>query len=243
MRPCVEAGLLEHRLDDLLDHAFADRAVGQLPVAVPLGVLGGDHDRPHRHRPVALVLHRHLRLAVRAGASRSGRARRVPFRTAASRSAIRCASMIGSGIRSRVSFGGVAEHHALVARALRLLGVRVHAHRDVGRLPVDRGEHRAGAAVHAEGGVGVADALHRLAHEVGNVDVGLGGDLAGDDRHARGDQGLAGHPARRIPRQDGVEHRVGDLVGHLVGMAFGDRFGGEDVTLGCGHRLRVRGWR
>ena len=78
--------------------------------------------------------------------------------------------------------------------------------------------------------------LDGLAHEVGNVDVGLGGDLARDDRHAGRHQRLTRHAARRIPREDGVEDGVGDLVGDLVGVAFGDRLGREDVTLGCGHR-------
>jgi hypothetical protein len=31
----------------------------------------------------------------------------------------------------------------------------------------------------------------------------------------------------RILRQDGVEDGIGNLVGHLVRVAFGDRFGGE----------------
>ena len=66
---------------------------------------------------------------------------------AARRSASRWASVIGSGISSRRLVGGVAEHQALVARALEVVGRRrrgralleglVHALRDVRALLVD----------------------------------------------------------------------------------------------------------
>ena len=84
----------------------------------------------------------------------------------------------------------------------------------------------------------VADPAHRAAHQGRQVDPGGGGHLAGDDRHAGGDERLAGDPAGRVVREDLVEDRIGDLVGHLVGMAFGDGFGSEDVALE-GHRAVV----
>ena len=133
--------------------------------------------------------------------------------------------------------GGVSEHHALVARALLLVALGIDAHGDVGRLPVDRGQHGAGPPIEAVGGVGVPDRLDGLANQVGNVHVGIGRDLAGDDRHAGGDQCFTGHPGGRIAGEDGVEDRVGDLIGDLVRVAFGDRLGGEDVTPGRGHVL------
>ena len=71
---------------------------------------------------------------------------------------------------------------------------------------------------------------HRLAHQLGDVDVGRGGDLAGHQHQTGGQQGLARHPALRVVGQQGVEHRVGDLVGHLVGMALGHRLRGEGVS-------------
>ncbi len=55
-----------------------------------------------------------------------------------------CASEIGVGINSGVSFGRIAEHHALVARA-----ARIHTHGDVARLPVDRRDHRTRIRVEA----------------------------------------------------------------------------------------------
>ena len=58
--------------------------------------------------------------------------------------------------------------------------------------------------------------------------------LAGQDDAVGGDQGLAGHPGVGIGAQEGVDHRVGDPVGHLVRMALGDGFAGEQI--GRAHR-------
>ena len=88
-----------------------------------------------------------------------------------------------------------------------------------------------------------------------HVDVCLRADLARHDDHARGGHGLAGaahlRGVGRLARrghvallgklgfllQDGVEHGVGDLVAHLVGMTLGDGFGREQVRIvRVGHR-------
>ena len=45
------------------------------------------------------------------------------------------------------------------------------------------------------------------------------------------DQRLAGDARALVLREHGVEHRVGDLVGDLVRMSFGDGLGGEQVTV------------
>src|SRR4029077_12909465 len=42
--------------------------------------------------------------------------------------------------------------------------------------------------------------------------------------------------AGRILREDRIQDGVGDLIGHLVGMPFGDRFAAEGKCL-LGHRL------
>ena len=111
-----------------------------------------DLDRPLAAVLVDLVADGHLALP-------SGRryGSTSALRTSASRWQILCASMIGSGISSAVSFARVAEHHPLVAGAdavervvvgrvvLRLVGV-VDALRDVGRLLVERDDDAAGVA-------------------------------------------------------------------------------------------------
>jgi hypothetical protein len=107
----------------------------------------------------------------------------------------------------------------------------VHAHGDVGRLLVDGRQHGAGVAIEAVVGAGVADLADGLADQARDVHVGLGGDLAGQQGHAGGDQGLAGHASSGILGHDRVDHGVGDLIGDLVGVALGHRFAGEQETL------------
>src|SRR5207302_1890997 len=99
--------------------------------------------------------------------------------------------------------------------------------RDVARLAVDGGEGGAGLGIEPEARVRVADGADGAPHDVGDVDVGGGGDFSRHDRHARGDEGLAGDARRRVLANDGVEHSVGDLVGDLIGMAFRHRLGRE----------------
>ena len=55
-----------------------------------------------------------------------------------------------------------------------------------------------------------------------------------DDETGR-DQRLARDPRVRVVRENRVEDGVGDLVGDLVRMAFGDRLGGERERAGCRH--------
>ena len=84
-------------------------------------------------------------------------------------------------------------------------------------------------------GIDVADLADGLADQV--VDgvagqVGLGGDLAGDDGQVGGDQRFAGDPAGRVGLQAVIEDGVADLVGHLVGMAHRHGFAGKQVSVG-----------
>ena len=121
---------------------------------------------------------------------------------------------------------GVAEHQALVAGALVEVEAFafVHALRDVRRLGVDGGEDGTGFVIEADVAVGVADAAHGFLGNFTVIDVGLGGDFAGDDHEASGNQRLARDTSGRVDGQDGVEHGVGNLVGDLVGMAFANGF-------------------
>ena len=162
------------------------------------------------------------------------------LRTAVSCSARRCAMVIGSGISSGVSSqakpnirpwspapwrsSGSTEPPARVSSA------RVDALRDVGRLRVEGDLHGAGLAVEALDRGVVADLEHAVAGDAGDVDVRLGGDLATDEHHARGDEGLAGDPALRVVGQQRVEDAVADLVGDLVRVSLGDGLGREEAA-------------
>ena len=83
------------------------------------------------------------------------------------------------------------------------------------------------------GRIVVADRPHPLAHQPFVLDMRPRADLARQHHHSGLDQGLAGDPAVGVLLQRGVEHRVGDLVGHLVRMARGDGFRGEDLGAGA----------
>jgi len=98
---------------------------------------------------------------------------------------------------------GKTEHHALVAGA-----ARVHAHRNVGRLRLDQVVHAAGVGIEPIGGVVVADVVDGAARDALNVHVGLGGDFAGHNASAGGDQHFARHAAGGIVRQDRVQNGV-----------------------------------
>ncbi len=210
----------QHRLDDQLDHRLADLLLRHVRV-----VLGGHHHGVDRHRLAVDVLDRELALGVRA---QPGQAAVLAHLGLALHDAV---GVVDRQRHQAVGLvGGVAEHQALVAGALveRVVVGVVHALGDVGRLAVDRRQHRAALVVEADVGVVVADAADDFLRDLAVVGVGGGGDLARDHHQAGGHQGLAGHARLGVLGEDGVEHAVGDLVGDLVGMAFGDGFGGEE---------------
>jgi hypothetical protein len=61
-----------------------------------------------------------------------------------------------------------------------------------------------------------------------DVDVGLRRDLTGDDDEAGRHEHLTCNLPAGVAAHHLVEDSVRDLVGHLVGVAFRDRLGGEE---------------
>ena len=106
---------------------------------------------------------------------------------------------------------------------------------DVGRLLAGVADDAARVAVDAVLDVGVADFQQGLAGDGVKVQVGAGGDFAGDHDEVLAGDGLAGDAAHGVNAEGGVQHGVGNLVANLVGVPFGDRLGGEQV-LGRGHK-------
>ena len=193
-------------MQDVLDHVRLDRVSPSHAVAraasrrPPL-----DLDRPLAAVLVVLVAHGDLRLAVG-----------PQLRQLAGLAHLRepLADLVREHDRQRHQLrrlvGRVAEHHPLVAGADRSSGSsssgsccslvrRVDALRDVGRLLVDRDHHAARLRVEAQLRA-CSRSRDRLAHDLADVDVRLGRDLAGDDDEARRDQRLAGDAAARGPR-------------------------------------------
>jgi len=120
---------------------------------------------------------------------------------------------------------GVAKHEPLVAGA-----ACVHAHRDIGRLRLDRVQDAARLGVESVGGVGVADAGDHPACHLRNVHIGRRRDLAGHHYCSGRNQNLTGDSAGRILGQHSVEHAVRYLVGDLVRMSLGNRLRGEYLS-------------
>ena len=121
----------------------------------------------------------------------------------------------------------VAEHHPLVAGAEVLVSIRVDTHRDVRRLLLHDADHRARGGVKAPERVGVTDLAHRAAHDRRKLQRGGGRDLARQGDQPGLEQRLAGHAARGILLEHGVQDGIGNLVGHLVRMALGYGLGRE----------------
>ncbi len=134
----------------------------------------------------------------------------------------------------------IAEHHTLVAGAgiqivphLAFLGLEglVHAHGNVGRLLVKGYHDRAGIAVKAGLRIVVADFVHGLPHDGGNVELCLRRDLTGHKDEACAGCGLAGYAAHGILLHAGVEDGVRNGIADLVGMAFRHGLGGKKKLL------------
>ena len=208
------------RRQDLIKNIFLDILVNLL-LGYILIMLGGQNHCIQAHRLIILIiLHCNLGLSVgtqvRQGSvlSHLGKASR---------------QLVGQGDGQGHELlrlpAGVAEHHALVARA-----ARVHTHGDIRALLVDVGDHGAGVGVKAVFGAGVADAGHHLPHQLLKVHIAAGGDLAHDVDQAGGHAGLAGHPGVGVLGQDLVQDGVRDLVADLVGMPLGDGFGCKKMS-------------
>ncbi len=94
----------------------------------------------------------------------------------------------------------------------------------------------------------VTDALDRLARRLLDllayarspiacfVHDALAADFAGEDDLLRGGHRLASDACFRILRQEQVDDRVADLVGDLVWVTFGIRFGRKEVGIAHGNR-------
>ena len=227
-RPLVEPGVADGRSD----HSLADVVAEPLVFDAGVVLRRDDHrvDAPG-HAPG--VLDGDLALPVRP---------QVRERTALAGPRELARDVVRERDRERHELGRLAdreaEHHPLIAGA-ELLGIDpfarldrlVHALRDLRRLLLDRGDDAAGPVVEAVIGVRVPDLVHDPAHEARDVDVGVGRDLAGDEDDARRRGRLAGHARVRVLAEALVEHRVGDLVAQLVGVALGDGLAGEEDPL------------
>ena len=216
------------RLDDVLHHRFPQIGQGNAE-CLQFGVLGRQHDRFHGDGPVILVPERHL--AFRIGAQPGPRP------------GLEHAGLADSGLllhqqvriddrRRHQCIGLVArvtEHEALVAGALVLRPLSVDALCDIGRLLAQFVDHGARVAVETELGTVVTDVGHRLADNSFHIHVGTRRNLPGHHDETCLGQRLTGYPAVDVILKNRIQHGIGDLVAHLVRVAFGHGFGGKQV--------------
>ena len=193
-------------------------------------MLRGKHHGLQPHRPVVLVAQGDLAFRVRPQPGQLAALAHL-------RLALHQAMRQGDGRRHQhIGFvGGVAEHQALVARALLAFILAIHALRDVRRLLADDIENAAAGAVEPHIRGVVADVQHGLAHQRFDIHPRTGRDLARDDhdaglppafRRPRARRGSAPCACRRAARM-ASRTASEDLVRDLIGVAFGDRFGRE----------------
>ena len=227
-KPVIVIGKLRRhdRLYDLLQQVHVE-----FVLKVDTGsVLGGDQHRAQTNRAPVFVVEGDLGFAVGA---------EVGHRAVFTDLGQLFGHAMGQPDRQGQEIGcliaGVAEHHSLIAGALGVkLGVDivlgaelvglVHAHRDIGRLFVDRDDHPAGVSVEALAGIVVANFIDGGPCQLGNIHIGRGGDFTRHDDQAGGEQRLAGDSRHRVFTDDGVEDGVRNLVRHLVWVTFGHRF-------------------
>ncbi len=190
----------------------------------PLLVLGRQHDRGGPHRFAALIGQGHLALGVRLQPGLLARMAGVGQHLQdVVRVLQRRRHQLGRLVRR------IAEHDALVARALVLVARGVHPHGDVGRLAVQvAGEV---GVLPVEALLLVADVLHRRADLLLQAldHPGRAAHLAGDHDPVGGHQGLAGHPRIRVRRQERIHHHIRYPVRHLVRVTLRNALAREQV--------------
>ena len=211
-------------------------------------MLGGNHHSVHPGRNTVLVFHCHLGLSIGAEIGQN-----LLFAHLGQLAAQLMGQHNGHGHQLGGLIAGKAEHHALIPGAVVLVLLRlafgfqrtVHAHGDIAGLLVNGGDDGTGVAVKTVLGPVITDLAHHFPSDVGNVRIATGGNLAHHIDHAGGAGGLTGHPGLGIFFQNGVQHRIGNLVADFVGMSLGHRFRGKEsffhgyASFLCFHSVQV----
>ena len=97
----------------------------------------------------------------------------------------------------------------------------VYTLRNVGRLLVQRGQHRAGVAVKAVLASRVADFAHRVAHQLLVIDTCRRGNLTHQNHQTGCGGSFASDTALRILSKQCIQNRVRNLVADFIRMSLG----------------------
>ncbi|KAG0773045.1 hypothetical protein G6F22_015217 [Rhizopus arrhizus] len=198
----------EARLDDVFNDGVADGLLRDFR-----GVLGRELHGIDFRRAAVDIAEGHLRLGVR---TQPRQAAILAQFALALHQAVRVPDRGRHQVRRFIA--RVAEHQALVARALVQIVFRaaVHALGDVGRLLVVSNQHGAALVVDPVLGVVVPDAADGIPRDLDVGDVGGGGDFTGQDDQARVAQRFGCDTRVGVLREDGVQDGIGNLVGNLM---------------------------
>ncbi len=215
----------EDGLENLLHDRLAQHLRGHIGT-----VLGGQHHGFETDRPVVLVPEGDLTLRVRA---QPGQLALLAHFGLPLHEAVRESDRRGHEHFRLIR--GIAEHQPLIAGPLLALVLAVHPLRYVRRLLADDVDHATAGAVEAHLRGVVTDIEHHLADQGLDVDPGLGGHFTRHHDDTRLDERLASDAAPIVFLENRIQHRIRDLVGHLVRVSFGDGLGSKQKIIG--HRL------
>ena len=211
-----------HRADDVFNQILFNRLVRNL-----FPMLRRNDNRLDAHRFPVIIFHRHLRLAVRP------QIRKRPILSdlgQTTRKTMRHRERQRQKFRRLIR--RVAEHHPLIARADIILVRRVllrferliHAHRDIRRLLVHRHQNAARLAIETVLRAVVPDFLDRLPNDFRKIDARRRRDFPENMHLSRRDNRLARDTPARILHQNGIQHRIGNLIANFIRMSFRHRF-------------------
>ena len=244
-RVVIQQPRRHNRTDNVFDNIAPNLAPERLPVSIIL-MLRTDHHRIHPPRLPLMVLHRHLRLAVRPQIIQQPG---LPHRRQPLHQPVR---QIHRKRHQPVGFvAGKTHHHPLVARPRRssrvrraappFLQRRRHPAANIRRLLANVSQNAARIPVNPVSNIGIPNLPHHPPGNVVKVERRLGSDFPGDHHQILGSHRLAGDPAPRIPPQRGIQHRIRNLVAQLVRVTLGHRLRGKQVLGRChklnGHRV------
>ena len=123
----------------------------------------------------------------------------------------------------------IAKHHALVTRSLLFWSCSLNALVDVWTLLVNRTQNTTTGGIKHVLTLGVADALNGVPSDLLHVNVGLAFHLSSQNHLTGGHQGFTSHFGLGVESEKMINQRIRNLIGHLIGVPFTDRFGSKEV--------------
>ncbi len=206
---------VEHILGDHRSHYRVEDLLAHLSLVLVLGMVSGDEDLFHGHGAVTLVSDHHLGLAIGAEILQLARLAHLGETLGHPVSQLN-----GQGHQLRGLIDRKSEHEPLVTGA----ELAIYTVGDVRALLLDTVLDLQLAGGKARVEAVVADPHDGVIDDGSDIWLGSLADLPADNGQPGGDEDLARHSRHLVVGKGSVENRVRDGVGHLVRVAFCDRF-------------------